>query len=241
MRNRFVFVLILLINFTVAKAAFADHYIEEKILTTISGKDFFGVKKTYITEKRALILDPTLPLRQIFDFEQKKVYLVNDRNRTLQTLDLNEFNAPFNEKIYSEFASLKDHDFYCKESGIKKKIGKYNCSELVVYIPRISAYTRLWLSTEVEADLSSNFGFLKSTQDILSKKVISLQNDEKLCIVESKTLIVRPKEPQRYLKTTLMKVASQDVPEKLFTLPVDYTVIRNEVAESEDDASGSKE
>lgn len=219
-------IFLLIINSATMKTAFAGIYIEEKITTTMPGKEFLGIKKTYISNHKALIIDPTIQAKQIYDFAGEKVYLVNDIKKTLSTVNLTEFKAPYNEKIYTDFASLSDQDFYCKESGDKKMIGKYNCSELVVYIPRIAAFTRLWLTSEIEPEFEDYFTFAKNSQDILQRKIMSMRKEKNIYVIESKTLVVRPDEPEKYLKTNLVKICSEEIPDELFALPVDYTVIR---------------
>ena len=68
------FLLIIAFFTATFNTSYAGIYIEEKIITTIPGTSFSGIKKTYISGAKALIIDPTLPSKQVFDFKQEKVY-----------------------------------------------------------------------------------------------------------------------------------------------------------------------
>jgi hypothetical protein len=222
-----IFCIILFIC-TVSDPVFADIYIEEKITTTIAGKLFQGIKKIYIAKNKTLLDDPTISKKVIYDYDGSKVYLIDDIKKDVSIYALNNFTLPINEKIYSDFRSIKEEDILSKESGSKKKIGQYNCSEIVLYIPKIATLSRVWITKEIEAPLSSLFQFLEKNSNIMLKKIVPVLKNNNACVVESTTTIIRPKELERYLKTELKKVLEQDFPESLFNLPEDYRKLNME-------------
>jgi hypothetical protein len=207
---------------------FADIYIEEKITTTIAGKLFQGINKIYITKNKTLLEDSTISKRIIYNYDSNKVYVIDDNKKDVSIFGLNSFILPINEKIYSEFSSVKEEDILSRESGLKKKIGKYNCNEIVLYIPKIATLSRIWVSKEIEAPLISIFPFLEKNSNILLKKILPVLKNDNAYVVESLTTIVRPKELERYLKTELKKISVQDVPDTLFNLPEDYRKLNME-------------
>jgi hypothetical protein len=215
--------------FTICRTAYADICIEEKITTTISGKTFQGIKKTYITKSKILVEDPTISKKVIYDYENNKVYLIDNIKKDISIYALNNFSLPSNEKIYPDFAAVKPEDMLSKESGSKKKIGKYSCYEVVIYIPKIATLTRVWLTKDILTPLNPLFLFLENNNDILLKKLLSVMKESNAYVVESVTTIVRPKESEKYLKMELVKI-SEEVPDTIFTLPQDYRILNMDVA-----------
>jgi hypothetical protein len=224
-----VIIILCFFIFAVYKTVFADICIEEKITTTISGKTFQGIKKTYITKNKILLEDPTISKKVIYDYENNKVYLIDNIKKDISIYALNNFSLPTNEKMYPDFTSVKVEDMLSKESGSKKKIGKYSCYEVVIYIPKIATLTRVWLTKDIPTPLSPLFLFLENNNDILLKKLLPVMKESNAYAVESITTIVRPKESEKYLKMELVKI-SEDVPDTLFTLPEDYRILNMDVA-----------
>jgi hypothetical protein len=164
----------------------------------------------------------------IYDYESNKAYLIDNIKKDISIYALNNFTLPTNEKMYPDFTSIKAEDMLSKESGSKKKIGKYNCYEVVIYIPKLATLTRVWLTKEVLTPLNPLFSFLENNNDVLLKKLLPGMKEFNAYAVESVTTIVRPKESEKYLKMELIKI-SEDVPDTLFTLPQDYRILNMDV------------
>ncbi|MBN2403759.1 MAG: DUF4412 domain-containing protein [Spirochaetes bacterium] len=227
LRIKIIFNFIIFI-FSMHGIAHADICIEEKITTNIPGRIFQGIKKTYITKNKILLEDPTIAKRVIYDHETNKVYLIDDSKKDLSVYSLNNFTLPSNDKIYSDFIPLRDEDILYKESGNNKKVGNYDCYEVVAYIPKIAAISRVWLTKDIEASLTDFFLFIEKNNDSLLKKMMPMMKESNNYVVESITIIVRPKESEKYLKTELVKISVQEVPDSLFKLPEDYRKLNME-------------
>ncbi len=210
--------------------ALADICVEEKITTTFAGKLFNGIRKIYIKNNKTLLEDPTISKRIIYDYDSKKVYLIDDIKKDISIYGINNFTLPINDKIYLDFASVKEDEMLSRESGGKRKIGKYMCSEIVIFIPKIATLTHIWVTKEIDATLIPLFSFLENNGNIMLKKILPVMKRDNSYVVESVTTIVRPKELERNLKTELKKIAVQDVPENLFSLPEDYRKLNMEPA-----------
>ena len=231
--------------FAVCGAVFADICIEEKITTNIAGRPFDGIKKTYITKNKTLLEDPTISKRVIYDYDSKKVYLIDDLKKDISVYSLNGFMLPLSEKIYSDFIFLKEKDILIRESGLRKKIGKYNCSETVIYIPKIAALARIWTTKDIDTSLASFYSFLENNNDVLLKKLIPVLKNGNAYVVENVITIVRPKEPEKYIKTELVNISSGEVSDSLFKLPADYRILNMDSGQAEsplreNDAQGEK-
>lgn len=220
--SRIKIFLIVLFIIVLCKAGYTDIYIEEKIYSTIPGKLFHGVKKTYITNNRILLVDPTLPVKTIFDYANNLVYTIDDAKKDLTVYKLNTFKLTVNANLSPDFSALNERDLFSKESGNKKKIGKYNCFELVIYIPKMAAITRLWLTKDNEIPLAPYFTLLEKNNNGLLKKIMPLMTANNSCIVESATTIIRPKETEKNFKQELVKISADNIPDELFNLPADY-------------------
>ena len=214
----------LVIVFIVAlyKTGYPDIYIEEKIYSTIPGKLFHGIKKTYIIKDKVFLVDPTVAIKTLFDYANNLVYTIDDAKKDVTVYKLNNFKLPVNANLSPDFSALTERDLFSKESGNKKKIGKYNCFEFVIYIPKKAAMTRLWLTKDNEIPLATYFTFLEKNSNGLMKKIIPLMTANNSCIVESTTTIVRPKETEKNFKQELIKILTDSIPDELFNLPADY-------------------
>lgn len=216
-----IFLIIIFIIFF-CKIGYPDIYIEEKIYTTIPGKLIHGIKKTYITKNKALLIDPMLPRKTIFDYVNNLVYTIDDAKKDLTIYKLNNFKLPVNANLSPDFSALNERELYSKESGNKKKIGKYNCFEFVIYIPKMAAMTRLWLTKDNEIPLAPYFTFLEKNNSGLLKKIMPLMTANNSCIVKSTTTIIRPKETEKNFKQELVRISTDNIPDELFNLPADY-------------------
>jgi hypothetical protein len=212
--------------------AFADIYIEEKITTTVAGRPFNGVKKIYIANNKTLLEDPTISKRIIYDYNAGKVYLIDDVKKDVSIYGLNNFALPINEKIYPDIVSVKEEEILSKESSSKRKIGKYNCSEIVIFIPKIATLSHIWITNEIDIPLDNLYSFLENNSNIMLKKILPALKNGKAYVVESITTIVRPKEAEKNVKTELKKISMQVVPESLFNLPEDYRKLNMEPEKS---------
>jgi hypothetical protein len=215
-------ILFVIFIFTICKMVFADICIEEKITTNLTDKIFNGIKKTYITKNKTLLDDPTISKKVIYDYENNKVYLIDDLKKDVSIYPLNNFTLPFNEKIYSNFVSVKEDDILSRESNIKKKIGQYDCYGVVIYMPKIATLATIWITKGIDTPLASFFSFIEKNNDILIKKLMPVMKESNAYIVESEIIIVRQNESEKYLRTELVKISTLDVPENLFKLPEDY-------------------
>jgi hypothetical protein len=220
--------------------AFADIYLEEKITTTVAGRPFNGIKKIYIAKNKTLLEDPTISKRIIYDYNAGKVYLIDDVKKDVSIYGLNNFALPINEKIYPDIVSVKEEEILSKESSGKKKIGKYNCSEIVIFIPRIATLSHVWVTKEIDVPLESLYSFLENNGNNMLKKILPALKNGKAYVVESVTTIVRPKEAEKNVKSELKKISVQEVPETLFTLPEDYRKLNMETASSVDPGNTSQ-
>ena len=219
-KNTLIYFLVFMLS--IAGTAHSDLIIEEKITADLNGKTFQGVIKTYITKNKILLDDPTLSKRIIFDYNANTVYVIEDAKKDVSIFSLNNFKMPVNENIYSDLSAIEEKNVLSKESGSKAKIGNYNCYEVVVYIPKIAAMSRVWLTREIEVPLADFFSFLEQNGNIIIKKLLPFMKPANAYIVESSTTIVRPKEVDKNFKTGLVNISVQDVPETLFNLPEDY-------------------
>ncbi len=206
--------------------SYAGIYIEERIETNLPGRVVSGIKKTYFTEKKVLIIDPFLSSRVIYDFENNKVYLIDDVKKYLSTTDASGFAIPINEEIFEQFLTLNEKDLHSKESGSWQTIGAYKCFEVVVYIPRLASLSRIWITKDIKLPISPYISFLeKNSKDIILKKIMPVLKENDAFIVSYVMTIVRPKELDRYFNGRLLKISEQDIPDELFNLPVDYTKV----------------
>ncbi|MFH0977612.1 MAG: hypothetical protein V1874_17675 [Spirochaetota bacterium] len=207
---------------SVSTAVYPDITIEEKITTTMTEKPFHGVRKTYIAKDKTLLDDPTIAKKIIFDYNANKVYVIEDAKKDISIYASGNFKLPYNERIYGEFVNLEPEDVLSKESGIKKKIGNYHCHEVVIYIPKIAALARIWLTKDIEAPLSPYLSFLEQNSDIIIKKLMPAMKAGNLYIAESATIIIRPKTAEKNLKIELIKFSAGEIPESIFKLPEGY-------------------
>jgi hypothetical protein len=206
-----------------AKAAYSDIYIEERITTTVGGSETQGIKKIYISKNKTLLQDPALKVRIIFDYDNNKVYTINDPGKDISVYPIEKYIMPAPD-FYSDLVKLKDSDLHIRESGNKKQLGKYNCFEIVIFIPRIAAMINLWLGS-IDPSFSQHLAFLEKHGDIISKKLLPVLSSNNACIIESKIIIVRPKEPEKYLKSELLNISIQDIPDSIFSLPENYRIV----------------
>jgi hypothetical protein len=225
-------ILFVIFIFTICKTVYADICVEEKITTNLTDKIFNGIKKTFITKNKTLLDDPTISKKVIYDYENNKVYLIDDLKKDVSIYPLNDFTLPFNDKIYSNFVSVKEEDILSRESSIKKKIGQYDCYGVVIYMPKIAALATVWITKGIETPLASFFSFIEKNNDILIKKLIPSMKESNAYIVESEIIIVRQNETEKYLRTELIKISTQNVPENLFKLPEDYRKLNMDSAPS---------
>ncbi len=215
---------LVILFFSIIKAGYPDIYIEEKITAIAGGNKTQGIKKTYITKNKTLLYDPSCSVKVIFDYNKNKVYSINDSGKDISVYPIEKFMLPVNADFYSDLTSLKESDLYIKESGKKRQIENYKCFEIVIYIPRIAAMMNIWLSS-IESSLTTHFVFLERHSSILQKKILPVMRDKNACIIESTIVIVRPKKPEKYLKSELSKISNQDIPESVFSLPEDYRIL----------------
>jgi hypothetical protein len=210
--------------FTVIKAGSADIFTEEKIITTIGGSETKGIRKLFITKDKILFQDPAFPARFIFDYNKNKVYSINDTAKDISIYSLEKFILPVDTNFCPDFADLKDSDLHVKESGNKKQINHYSCFEVVIYAPRIAAMTNVWLSS-LESPLTQQHNFAEKHGSILLKKILPILKKNNACIIESTTIIVRPNESERYLRSELLKFSIDDIPDFIFSLPENYRIL----------------
>jgi hypothetical protein len=213
----------IIFSVAIAKSGYSDIYIEEKITTTSGGNTTQGIKKTYLTKNKTLLQDPALQAKIIFDYNTNKVYSINDQGKDISVYPIDKYILPASD-FYSDFVNLNDSNLYIRESGKKKQVAEYSCFEIVIYIPRIAAMTNLWLSS-IETPLNDHITFFERYGSILTKKILPIMSSKNACIIESATVIVRPKEPEKYLKSELLKISIQDIPDSVFNLPEDYRIV----------------
>ena len=201
-------------------------YIEELITSNITGKNYTGTGKLYITEEKALLIEPGIPYRIILDYKEKKAIFVNDRKKTRKTTPLNTLSIRSSSVFYNELKGCEEKNLLIRESGNEKKINSHNCFEVIIFIPKIAVMNNIWLTKNPSKNLGLYFSFLdKAGPDIITKKLLPIMKKYNAIPVYSVTTIVRPKGNEKYLRRSLRKISFMDIQKNLFAVPEDYTVL----------------
>lgn len=198
-------------------------YIEEQITSTLTDEKTSATRKLYLKEKNALLIDPILSHKLLFNFETLEVYLLDDVKRCYSAMDMDNFKPHSNNKIYSIYNSLIRGDILSSESMNKKMIGRYDCFEVVIYMPRTATLTYLWLTSEIKAPLDLYYSFVQRTNlGFKIKEINSIEQGYKAYAIETIVIMIRPKEPRRYLNIRLEEISCKNIPNSVFSIPDGY-------------------
>ncbi|MDY6970601.1 MAG: hypothetical protein SVR08_18390, partial [Spirochaetota bacterium] len=198
-------------------------YIKEQISSNITGKQVNASRKVYLTKNYLLLTNSTLPYKLLFNFKSGKVHLIDDKNKRYSSTDINTIMNEEDKIISSVLYSVVDSKIHSRESGNKKMIKGYNCYEVVVYMPRIAAFTSLWLTNDIKTPLDLYFSILNRAEFKPGvKKIISILHNYNSYSVESVTTVLNPKGLPKYQKIKLEDISYKEISVSYFTIPENY-------------------
>jgi hypothetical protein len=228
-------IILLIFFYLPLKASYEGFYVEEEISSTLANKIKNGIKKTYYNKDKAVIIDPESSYKLIFDFTGNKVYQINDIKKTISVLEADANLMSLPGDVFYEY-KIDSSRLLIKESGNRRKNEDIELTEIAAYAPRQGIMSHVWVSSDSDPAKSGLYKFLVHSNNILYKKIIQYLNEKKtednsiigFLPVEGETLISRPNEPERYFRTKIKKIEYQNLPEDVFTLPQDYTLVKIE-------------
>lgn len=220
---RIVVSIIIILSFDVLEILAKGLQIKEEIISTMTGERISTTREILINEENVLLKDSILQYRALFKINNNRIYLIDDKNKRYSIAKINEESILTSHEFYDSITFLNDNNIISRDSGNKKTIGKYNCFEIVVYMPEIAALTSLWLTQDVSKPLEMYYAFLeKRDLGIPMKKLIQILKTYNAGAVEIITTVIRPNEKEKYLIVKLDEILYKDIPVVKFSIPEGY-------------------
>ncbi len=218
----FIFIIIIL-NIKISYAG--SLYIEEQISGDITDDGISAARRILIKDNDILIEDPSFAYKTLFKINDKKAFLIDDLNRRYAVTGIQDFRMPLKEKFVPVFDLFRKSEPRHKESGNIRKIGKYDCFEVVLFLPRAAALINLWLIKNIEAPVDLYFSFLDRVKVESSQieSVLKIMREYKAYPAECIITMAAEGDKKKYFRIVLKEISAREIPASEFAVPEEYS------------------
>ncbi len=197
-------------------------YIEEVVKNTM-GPQMTAVRKSYFAQDKILIADSSQPYKALFNLKTRRVFLISDTTKQYSETSIEEFKKLSEQGISAAYRALSDADILIRESGNRKKIGKYNCIEVNVLVPKMSMKTSMWITSDIPVSAEPYYSFSEKTGlGGQMQALVRFLRKKRAYTVESESLSVSPSGLGGSIHVELREISLMDIDERLLDVPRGY-------------------